>query len=283
MKLLPSNEWHKVFLRILAIALLGVAAFHASPAHAATEAARVVKYAKEDIVPVRAKLRFSTLIVLPDDEEILDFTTGDRDFWVINGSHNLCYIHPAQAGIRSNLNLITASGHVYSFELNEISNEPNAEPDLKIFVEPKEGSAVPEHAGLRGFVSAGEVQAYQKEVEDLRTQTKNQIHAAEAKAADEVSRFRSSYAAKLQFDYSFDAKAAREPFLVSTIYHDDGFTYIKCAAREKPALYEIKDGKPDLISFQFENGVYIAPKIIDAGYLTIGKKKLPFARRPAAN
>src|ERR1039458_9817599 len=69
----------------------------------------------------------------------------------------------------------------------------------------------------------------------------------------------------------------------SIIYHDDSFTYIKCAAREKPALYEIKDGKPNLISFQFENGVYIAPKIIDTGYLAVGKKKLPFARHVSAN
>ena len=76
--------------------------------------------------PSSAKLRFSTLIVLPEDEEILDFTTGDKEFWVINGAHNLCYVHPAQAGIRSNLNLITASGHVYSFLLTEISNQPNA-------------------------------------------------------------------------------------------------------------------------------------------------------------
>ena len=115
--------------------------FPYSPAHAGTDAAaRVVKYSKEDIVPVRAKLRFSTLIVLPEDEEILDFTTGDKEFWIINGAHNLCYVHPAQAGIRSNLNLITASGHVYSFLLTEISDQPNVEPDLKIFVEPREGS-----------------------------------------------------------------------------------------------------------------------------------------------
>ena len=95
--------------------------------------------------------------------------------------------------------------------------------------------------------------------------------------------FRSDYATKLQFDYPLDPKAAREPFLVSAIYHDDAFTYIKCGAREKPALYEVKDGKPNLINFQFENGVYIAPKIIDTGYLAIGKKKLTFARRVAGN
>ena len=59
-------------------------------------------------------MRYTTLIVLPENEEILDFTTGDKDFWIINGAHNLCYIHPAQTRIRSNLNLITASGHVYS-------------------------------------------------------------------------------------------------------------------------------------------------------------------------
>jgi type IV secretory pathway VirB9-like protein len=273
-----------LFLRAFAVVVLGVTAFHGSPANATTDAAaRVVKYAKEDIVPVHAKLRFSTLIVLPEDEEILDFTTGDKEFWVINGAHNLCYVHPAQAGIRSNLNLITASGHVYSFLLTEISNQPNVDPDLKIFVEPKEGSGFAASTGLRGYVSAGEAEAYKKELEMLRSQTVEQIRAAQAQSADQVNRFRSSYATKLQFDYSLDPKAAREPFLVSVIYHDDSFTYIKCAAREKPALYEVKDGKPNLISFQLENGVYIAPKVIDSGYLAIGKKKLPFARRLSAN
>jgi type IV secretory pathway VirB9-like protein len=272
------------FLHAVAIVVLSAVVFAVPSVHAETEvAARVVKYSKEDIVPVRAKLRFSTLIVLPEDEEILDFTTGDKEFWVINGAHNLCYVHPAQAGIRSNLNLITASGHVYSFLLTEISNQPNVEPDLKIFVEPKEGSGVATSSGLRGYVSAGEAEAYKKELETLRSQTADQIHAAQAQSSEQVGRFRSSYATKLQFDYSLDPKAAREPFLVSVIYHDDSFTYIKCAAREKPALYEIKDGKPNLISFQFENGVYIAPKIIDNGYLAIGKKKMSFARHVAAN
>ena len=80
----------------------------------------------------------------------------------------------------------------------------------------------------------------------------------------------------------FDSKSTREPFLVSAIYHDDSFTYIRCAAREKPALYERKDGKPNLVSFQFENGVYIVPKIVDAGYLAVGKKKLTFSRQLSA-
>ena len=272
------NPWHRLSVRVFALVALGAAAFLVPRVRAATEGARVVKYAKEDIVPVRAKLRFSTLIVLPEDEEILDFTTGDKEFWIVNGSHNLCYVHPAQAGIRSNLNLITAAGHVYSFLLTEISNDPKAEPDLKIFVEPKEISGMTEKNGLRGYVSAGEAEAYKKELETLRFQTADQVHAAQVQAGEQISRFRSSYATQLQFDYPVDAKASREPFLVSAIYHDDTFTYIKCAAREKPALYEMKDGRPNLLNFQLENGVYIVPKILDSGYLAIGKKKLPFLR-----
>jgi type IV secretion system protein VirB9 len=284
MKQMFPTQLGSLFFRVFVLLALGSAIFDPSSTQAATEAtARVVKYSKEDIVPVHAKLRFSTLIVLPEDEEILDFTTGDKEFWVINGAHNLCYVHPAQAGIRSNLNLITASGHVYSFLLTEISNQPNADPDLKIFVEPKEGSGIAASVGLRGYVSASEAEAYKKELETLRSQTADQIRAAQAQSSEQLSHFRSSYATKLQFDYPLDSKAGREPFLVTAIYHDDSFTYIKCGAREKPALYEIKDGKPNLISFQFENGVYIAPKIIDTGYLAIGKKKLLFERRGTEN
>jgi len=258
---------------------MGAVVFEASPARAATEAARIVKYAKEDIVPVRAKLRFSTLIVLPDDEEILDFTTGDKEFWIINGAHNLCYVHPAQSNIRSDLHLITSAGHVFSFLLTEVSNEPNAEPDLKLFIEPKEQSSLAGSPGLQGYVRAGEVEAYKKELQTLRTQTADQIRAAQAESAEQVSKFRAEYAGKVHLDYQLESRAGREPFLVTAIYHDDAFTYIQCAAKEKPALYELKDGKPNLIDFQVENGVYIVPKVIDTGYLAVGKKVATFTRR----
>ena len=278
------SNFADMIIRALVIFAFTLSVLSVPVLRAATDRARVVKYSKQDIVPVRAKLRFSTLIVLPDDEEILDFTTGDREFWILNGVHNLCYIHPAQAGIRSNLNLITASGHVYSFLLTEISNEPNADPDLKIFVELADKSAAPAStSGLHGYVSAGEAEAYKKELETLRLQTAQQIHAAEAHVAEETNRFRAGYASRIQFDYTLGPKSAREPFEVSAIYHDDRFTYIKCAAREKASLYEVRDGKPNLISFQVEPGVYIAPKVIDAGYLAVGKKKLSFVRRIAAN
>ncbi len=164
----------RVISFVLAI-VLGMTTLGQIPAHTTTDTARVVKYGQDDIVTVHAKLRYSTLIVLPENEEILDFTTGDRDFWIINGAHNLCYIHPAQAGIRSNLNLITASGHVYSFLLEEISNEPNVEPDVKIFIEPKEQSGIGTDAFARNYVPASEAEAYQREIQTVRDQANAQV------------------------------------------------------------------------------------------------------------
>jgi type IV secretory pathway VirB9-like protein len=263
----------------LVFVVLSFIVLAAVPTLAQTGSGRTVKYSQQDIVSVRAKIRYSTLIVLPQNEEILDFATGDKEFWIVNGAHNLCYIHPAQAGIRTDLHLITSTGHVYSFLLTEISNDRSAEPDLKLFVEPKEESSIGGSTALQGYVRAGEAEAYKKELEALHAEMDGQIHAAEARAAEQVNKYKADYSKNLQFDYDLDKKTAREPFLVSMIYHDDAFTYIKCAAREKPALYEVKDGKPNLINFQFENGVYIIPKVIDNGYLAIGNKKLTFTRR----
>ena len=241
--------------------------------------ARTVKYSDSEVIPIRAKVRFSTLIVLPADEEILDFTTGDKEFWIINGVHNLCYLHPAQAGIQSNLNLVTASGHVYSFLLNEISKQQDTDPDLKVFVTRDIDKAGIEHATAPALVRTTDLSAYKAEIAELRSQIASAEKQAEDHTQQEISEYRESYPAKLSFDYDLSKKAARTPFLVSAVYHDDHFTYIKSAAREKPALYEVKDGKPNLVNFDLENGVYIVPKIVDSGYLVVGKKRVTFHRR----
>ena len=244
----------------------------------AENTARIVKYSQTEIIPIRAKVRFSTLIVLPADEEILDFTTGDKDFWIINGTHNLCFLHPAQAGIRSNMNLVTASGHVYSFLLTEISKEGSLEPDLKVFVAPNDQSSVAGNQKPARYVRASEVDAYKEEVIQIRNQAAQDLQRVQDQTAKQVDEYKRTYPATLQFDYHLDKKAQVAPFLVSAIYHDDRFTYIRSAASEKPTIYEVKDRKPNLVNFDLENGVYIVPKIIDSGYLVVGKKRVTFNR-----
>ncbi len=196
-----------MFFRIRHLAAVFSLLFVCVPSALADPGARTVKYAETEIIPIHAKIRFSTLIVLPTNEEILDATTGDKEFWIINGAHNLCYLHPAQPGIRSNLNLITSSGHVYSFLLTEVSKEPNTEPDLKIFVERKEESTVNGALGAAPLARASEVQAYKTAVDAARTEAAQAVQAAEEHARKEISQYREQYAGRLAFDYTYNAKA----------------------------------------------------------------------------
>src|SRR5258708_3533223 len=75
-----------------------------SPATGAEAGVKVIPCGDKDIVRLKTRLRYTTLIVLPKTEQILDFTCGDKELWVVNGNQNLAYVKPARAGARTNLN-----------------------------------------------------------------------------------------------------------------------------------------------------------------------------------
>ena len=228
----------------------------------AQQTARVVKYHANDIVAIRAKLRYTTMIQLPAIERILQVATGDKDFWIIDAVGSYCFLHPAKENIHSNLNLITGSGNVYSFTLDEVHDES---PDLKVVIESSDASSLASANGPVRLVPASEVITAQA-----------QIMTAQARAAQAIEQFRSDYPTKsLKFDYRYRVK---KPFDISAIYHDGQFTYIKSSATEKFSVYELKDGKSNLVSFQLKDGTYVVPKVVDHGYLEIGKHRLAFER-----
>ena len=72
------------------------------------------------------------MVVLPEGDEILDVICGDRDFWVVSAVQNVAHVKPAKADAETNLNLVTASGAIYSFLLKEKTNA--TQPDLKVYV-----------------------------------------------------------------------------------------------------------------------------------------------------
>lgn len=235
----------------------------ASILSSAENATRVVHYHANDIVAVRAKMRYTTLIEVPSGEKIMEAATGDKDFWIIEAVQNYCFLHPAKSGIHSNLNLITDKGSVYSFTLDEIGE---GEPDLKVLIEPSDPALVSAINAFPKFVPASEVEVF-----------RTQAQAAQAQASQQLARFRSEYATKsLKFDYFY---RSQKPFNVEAIYHDGEFTYIKAAAMEKFAVYELKDGKPDSINFELRDGTYVIPKVVDRAYLEIGKKRMDFVRK----
>jgi type IV secretion system protein VirB9 len=256
-------------MRLLSL-LMVTLAFISAAAHA--QSTRDVTYSAHAIVRVNAKLRFTTLIVLPESEQILDFVCGDKDVWVVSGAQNLAYVKPAKAGATTNLNLVTASGRVYSFLLTEGA----ADPDLKLYIEPDETFASPPSSAAPRFYTAAQVEDLKTAAAEARKAATAATEAATKRADDAINAFRATYPTTL--DFSYVIKGDRKPFQVLAIFHDDRFTYIKANARELPALYEIADGTSTLINFQVEHGVYVVPKILERGALVIGTKTLTFER-----
>ena len=247
-----------------------VAAIVAGPCSALSDAQttgiREVSADARSLVPLQTRLRYTTMIVLPDGEEILDVICGDKDFWVISATHNIAHVKPAREGATTNLNLVAASGTVYSFLLTEKGG--TALPDLKVYV-----NADPsEQIGSLKYYSASQVEALKVEIAEARAA----VEAAERRATDAIATYQQQYPTRLQFAYG-PARYAK-PFLVRSIWHDGRFTYIKSDATELPALYEVKDGKPSVVNFQVHEGTYVVPKVIEEGYLAIGKERFAFAQ-----
>src|ERR1700728_176834 len=231
----------------------------------AQESARTVQYHSQDIVAIRAKVKYTTLIELPTTEKIMDAATGDKDFWIVDVVGNFCFVHTAKQGISSNLNLITDKGNIYSFTLQDISATSDS-PDLKVIVEPADRSSIVAASGPPQVVPAAHLE-----------QSREQLAALQSHVAQAVDEYKSTYPLQLKFDYTF--KADEPPFDIQSIYHDDTFTYIKTNAPEKFSVYEMRDGKPNLVNYELREGTYIIPKVMDDGYVELGKKRMDFTRK----
>jgi type IV secretory pathway VirB9-like protein len=230
----------------------------------AQESARTVQYHSEDIIPIRARVKYTTLIELPATEKIMEAATGDKDFWIVDIVGSFCFVHPAKTGISSNLNLITDKGNIYSFTLQDVSAQSGT-ADLKVIVQAADHSTIVASSGPAQFVPAA-----------LLVQSQEQLAAVQARATKAIDEYKSTYPIELKFDYKFKANEA--PFDIQSIYHDDKFTYIHTSAAEKFSVYEIRDGKPNLISYDLREGTYIIPKVMENGYVELGKKRTEFSR-----
>jgi len=228
---------------------------------------REVSASERSVIPLQTRLRYTTLVVLPDDEEIVDVICGDKDWWVISATQNIAHVKPAKEGANTNLNLVTNSGAVYSFLLTEKNG--TGSPDLKVFVN---GDASTPR-GKPKYYSAAQVEALEAQLTEARAA----VDGAMKRASEEIASFKQLYPTRLQFPYG--AVKYEKPFLVRSLWHDGQFTYVKSDATELPALYELKDGKPSVVNFQVHNGTYVVPKVIERGYLSLGSERLAFAQQ----
>ena len=226
---------------------------------------REVAASERGVIALQTRLRYTTMIVLPDGEEILDVICGDKDFWIISSTHNIAHVKPAKEGAATNLNLVTGSGTIYSFLLTEKAGAP----DLKVYVDG--GESVP--AAKPRYYSAAQVEALEAQLAEARAALKD----ADRKTDEAMASFRREYPSRLQFPYG--TFKYEKPFLVRSVWHDGQFTYVKSDATELPTLYEIKDGQPALVNFQVREGTYVVPKIVERGYLALGSQRFVFEQQ----
>ena len=236
-----------------------------------------VQDAPDQIIHVTTRIRHTTVIQLPQRENILDFIVGDSEYWHLSGAANLAFLKPIAEGVNTNVALVCESGRIYSF----LVVERDAPPHLIVRVGADPTTTTPAGARIPAFVARSRVAEYQLMAEESRAavyaaqiDAETQIAAMRQDATAQITEFRSSYPTRLEFPYRLDDKAARWPFLVQGMWHDGQFTYIRSTAQETPALYENRDGDPSLIAYDLQqDGLLIVRRLIGSGWLQIGRDR----------
>jgi hypothetical protein len=111
----------------------------------------------------------------------MEAATGDKDFWIVDVVGNFCFVHPAKAGISSNLNLITDKGNIYSFTLQDVSGTSDT-PDLKVLIVPADHSSIVAASGPPQFVPTAQLE-----------QTRQQLATLQSHVEQAVDEYKSAY------------------------------------------------------------------------------------------
>ena len=147
---------------------------------------------------------------------------------------------------------------------------------MTVYLEPDDLDRVAATRPRPKFVPAEQLEDFRAQADLAREQARRATEAARAELDAGLTAFRTTYPLSLSFPYRFKADA--KPFFLRAMFHDDHRTFIQSDARELPALYEVKDGKPNLVNFEVQDGTYVVPKVLDDGYLMIGKARMAFRR-----
>ena len=251
---------------------------------ASSEAAKRIHL--EDLlqdIPIQARVRHTTVIVLPPSENILDYVAGDTTTWAVTGSANVAYLKPGEENSTTNIVLVCQSGNIYSFKVSE--NEA-AEPDLVLYID-YAGAMIDEESPSGGkpvlhepkYVSRMDIAVYQEAAQQAEENARAAWKRAEQRMQSAIDQFRSTYPTLIRFEYRLDKKAEKNPFQIAGMWHDGRFTYVRSHASEAPALYETRDGEPSLVAYDLTpDGLFIVNRVLEDGHFQIGKQRAKWWR-----
>lgn len=245
---------------------------------------RTERASTKEPIRITTKLHYQTLIVLPDDDPIVQVGSGDGNAedggagnWVISTiPPATVLIKPTVAGFETNVNAFTKSGAIYSFLVREgrPGGKPLALPDLRVTITSGAPTGV---TPIAKYYTAAEYEAIQAARTALQAQLETERMVAQERLAEAKQR------APAAFHFAYrgtDGKplADVKPFHVKAVFHDDRFTYLRLDTKEKPVLFETKDGKPATLDYQLHGDTFVVPKVLDRAYLALGVARLEFVR-----
>lgn len=275
----------RLFMLVTAAAI-STAGFAQTP-HLQPTAPRTVVVVDAQAPPVvRVALLQSTLIELPAEEKVATVFGGDTVSWVFDAGHvasRFISIKPKVADATTDLHIVSDHGNEYTIELREISSDKdNPHFDSKVYISSSDAKAADNIAKAPVFVPAAEAEAKEAQLKKEADDAKRAAEADHTAVAAAAEIFKANYPGSLHFDYTWDQGKGKALGL-QQIWRDDKFTYLRGQFQETPALYEVKDKKPSLINFDYNNGLYTVPKELESGYLAIGKQKVEFHRTGERN
>ena len=277
----------KLRRHLLLIAAAVSTAVYAQTSHLQPIAPRTVVVADAQAPPVvRAGLLQSTLIELPAEEKVATVFGGDTVSWVIDAGHvasRYISIKPKVADTSTDLHIVSDHGNEYTLELHEVSNDKdNPHFDSKVYIWSSDEKAAENIAKAPVFIPVAEVEAKEAQLTKEADDAKKAAEADHKALAAATESFKASYPGTLRFNFTWDQKKG-SALGIQQIWHDDKFTYLRGQFQETPALYELKDGKGSLINYDFANGLFTIPKLVDQGYLSIGKQRVDFRQTKAGS
>lgn len=227
-------------------------------------------------------LKWKTIVILPSSEKILDVVCGFKDDWDVYAPKdaNFAMVQPLKANARTDLAFVTKAGNIYTFALHDVSAQADGHAFTQVLIEAMDDKMRAALTGDPKYYGADDIAAFRaqaKKAEDASAE-------ASAKAAQEEEKAlagaRAEAAKQIKHDYTFDQSlAAKAPWNITSIWHDEKFSYVEATPSEQFAVYEVVDGKPTAINvFPVGDGSFRTDRVLSAGYFKLGKKELKFSR-----
>ena len=230
-------------------------------------------------VVVRVARNQATLLILPPGQRIMNVfgaDKGDGGLWSVDPGkvpQRYVAVKPRDTGIHTTIHVVSNTAEEISFDLEEVTGK-DTQFDSEVNIEsnhPVDNSAATATPEVK-WVPADEVASCSAQAASATKAAEEATKSAQSKIDAAIVDFKSKYPGTLQFDYRWDDLSKAQRLGLRAIWHDDKFTYIR--GDRVLALYEInEDGKPSLIQYKYDGGVYYVSKLVDEGYLAIGTKK----------